>query len=464
MSTIKSVKVTKLFGYEGNDFTLNLVDDCQITFVYAFNGVGKTTLLKLIYAVIMQNCKILHSINFDTIIITFNQNEQLIVKRICIEESELTELNQPFLSYELKVPKKLFGYYSYIAEYNIQGVPTKEEGPEFNQFIKNLDTDLFFANKDYARDARDDEEINESADLCSNTDSIPISLAELKELVTSREKKILEDKEKIKEEYLKLRDNYKTEAEKITEKNKKLKKGLFSGLATGAVSSTIAKGVLGSTIGGILGAPFGIGPLLVAAGVVSSSAGLYNRKKRQRKEYKSLEEIVETYEEDESIIHIPLPDKIDYIQTWLKSYLEKDKAIETKLSLFEEIINSYNTLTDKELRINRESGKLEIKSIFSDSKLLEAKYLSSGEKNLLRLYFYIIFRFPDLQSEEKSFVGLIDEPEVSLHPAWLIKFVDSVEHINEVLNRKANYQYIITTHSPGITFKKSDLMVELKRD
>lgn len=454
MSTIKSVKVTKLFGYEGNDFTLNLVDDCQITFVYAFNGVGKTTLLKLIYAAIKQNCKILHSINFDTIIITSNQNEQLIVKRICIEESELTELNQPFLSYELKVPKKLFGYHSYIAEYNIQGVPTKEEGPEFNQFIKNFDTDLFFANKDYARDARDDEEINESADLCSNTDSIPISLAELKELVTSREKKILEDKEKIKEEYLKLRDNYKTEAKKITEKNKKLKKTIFSSLATGVVSSTI----------GVLGAPFGIGPLLLAAGVVSSSAGLYNRKKRQRKEYKSLEEIVETYEEDESIIHIPLPDKIDYIQTWLKSYLEKDKAIETKLSLFEEIINSYNTLTDKELRINRESGKLEIKSIFSDSKLLEAKYLSSGEKNLLRLYFYIIFRFPDLQSEEKSFVGLIDEPEVSLHPAWLINFVDSVEHINEVLNRKSNYQYIITTHSPGITFEKSDLMVELKRD
>ena len=455
MSTIKSVRVTKLFGYEGNDFTLNLVDDCQITFVYAFNGVGKTTLLKLIYAAIKQNPFILHSINFESIILTFSHNEQLIVKRICGNDSDFEELIQkgiPLFIYELKLPKRLFGYHSFIEH-----LPTEKKSPEIKQFLDNLDTDILFANKDYGRVVRANVEIDESCYPYLETDWIPISLKTLKDLIKENEK----ERETIKEQYKNLRDNNKKENEIIKDRNKNLKKEIVSGVTTS---------VLGSALG-VFGAPFGIAPLLVAAGVITGSAGvisgsvgLYNRKKRKSKESDDLEDIEKIDEEEEQFIDIPLPDKINYIQTKLKSYLEKDKAIETKISLFEEIINSYNTLTDKELRINRESGELEIKTIFSDSKLLEAKYLSSGEKNLLLLYFHIIFILPDLQSEEESFVELIDEPEVSMHSTWLITFFESVEHINEVLNRKANYQYIITTHSPGITFKKSDLMVELKRD
>ena len=438
MSTIKSVRVTKLFGYEGNDFTLNLVDDCQITFVYAFNGVGKTTLLKLIYAVIKQNPFILRSINFESIILTFSHNEQLIVKRICGYDSDFEELIQkgiPLFTYELKLPKRLFGYHSFIEH-----LPTEKKSPEIKQFLDNLDTDILFANKDYGRVVRANVEIDESCYPYLETDWIPISLKTLKDLINENEK----ERETIKEY-----------------QNKKLKKEIVSGVTTSVLGSALS----------VFGAPFGIAPLLVAAGVITGSAGvisgsvgLYNRKKRKSKESDDLEDIEKIDEEEELFIDIPLPDKINYIQTKLKSYLEKDKAIEAKISLFEEIINSYNTLTDKELRINRESGELEIKTIFSDSKLLEAKYLSSGEKNLLLLYFHIIFILPDLQSEEESFVELIDEPEVSMHSTWLITFFESVEHINEVLNRKSNYQYIVTTHSPGITFKKSDLMVELKRD
>ena len=142
----------------------------------------------------------------------------------------------------------------------------------------------------------------------------------------------------------------------------------------------------------------------------------------------------------------------------------KDEPIDKKIDLYEEIINTYNELTDKTLRINRENGKLEIQTIFSDSELLNPKYLSTGEKSLLLLYFHIIFTIPDSITDEETFVELIDEPEVSMHSTWLINFIKSLKHINEVLNRKDNYQYIITTHSPGITFANSELMVELKRD
>ena len=114
--------------------------------------------------------------------------------------------------------------------------------------------------------------------------------------------------------------------------------------------------------------------------------------------------------------------------------------------------------------VNRRIKRLKESGRLSSSKLLVAKYLSSGEKNLLLLYFHIIFKSPDSISDDETFIELIDEPEVSMHPAWLMNFVDSLKHINEVLDRKDNYQYIITTHSPGITYANSKLMVELKRE
>jgi len=435
MRRIKSVTINKLFGYEKNNYTVNLIDDGQITFIYAFNGVGKTTLLKLLYEIINQNnqntqrIEVLHSIKFESIILTFNMNEQLIVKKLNNEKNQI--------SYELRIPKKLFGYHTFkqIFSFNdLMKVYYKEsECEEIQQFLSKLGTDILFANKDYGRVVRADDSSLEFYAPDLKTECIPISLKKVKKLVAEKEKEIAEEKEEIQD----IKNKIKTEA---------------------------IVGVTGVTVGGLAftGAPLGILSSIIA-GVVGTSVSLFNRKKKKMDIDHVIEKYVMRMNDKQKYIHIPLPDKINYIQKTLE-YKLNDENISKKIDLYEEVINSYNTLTDKTLHINRETGKLKIQTIFSDSEFLELEFLSSGEKNLLLLYFHIIFIIPETIKEDETFIELIDEPEVSMHPSWLMNFVESLKYINDNLHRKDNYQYIITTHSPGITFGNSDLMVELERE
>lgn len=412
MQRIKSFTITKLFGYKENNFTVNLIDDSQITFIYAFNGVGKTTILKLLYAVIKQNIRILLSVNFESIILDFNQDEKLIVKKLNNETNQI--------SYELHCPKRLFGYHSFIQTLSLDN---ETESLEIKQFLENIDADILFANKDYGRAVRAKDSSFDFNDPYLESDFIPISLHEVKDLVKKKEEEIQEMKNSIKE-------------------------GIIPGIGERA-----SIGLLGA-VGAVLG-PVGI----AGAIAIGTSVGFFNRNNKKKKSSYSFEELIN----GPKYIDIPLPDKINYIQKTLK-YKLNEENISQKLDLYEDIINFYNTLTDKTLHINRETGELEIRTIFSNTETLDPKYLSSGEKNLLLLYFHIIFIIPETINEDETFIELIDEPEASMHSAWLMNFVESLKHINDYLHRTNNYQYIITTHSPGITFANSDLMVELKRD
>lgn len=449
MCRLESVKITKLFGYKGNDYNVNFIKDGPITFVYAFNGVGKTTLLKLLYAVINQNFRILFLIDFESIILNFTQDKQLIVKK------EKKENNRVSFSYELRLPKKLkiMGHHSLIESVPIDSEEDFFEKeikyPEIKLFLDNLGTDILFANKDYGRVVRANESYSEFDASYLDTDYVPVSLQVVKQLIEANENEISDNKERLKDEENSKNGKLQRRAESIIKTAAKL-----GPLA--AVPAALVLGPLGMI--GTAGALGAAGTLGGAASVAAlgTAVGLYNRNK------KISNEGIESYSK---YIDIPLPDKINYIQKSFKKYIEAgENNIEKKIALFEDIINTYNTLTDKTLHVSRETGKLEIQTIFSDSEPLDAKYLSSGEKNVLLLYFYMIFTIKDSISDDETFIALIDEPEVSMHPAWLMNFVDSLKHINEVLNRKDNYQYIITTHSPGITYANSNLMVELKRD
>ena len=171
---------------------------------------------------------------------------------------------------------------------------------------------------------------------------------------------------------------------------------------------------------------------------------------------------------DWEIVPLEIPDKTKRMLDFFEKFVtntsirdERDALLgsigskensETMLFLFEDIINKNFEQANKKIHINRENGKVEIKFLNRDDSI-PIQVLSSGEKNLLLLYFYIIFL--------AGHVGpvFIDEPEVSMHPDWLISFVDNLSKISA--NR--NNQFIIATHSPAITYGHSNLMVEMKR-
>ncbi|MBQ3494437.1 MAG: AAA family ATPase, partial [Clostridia bacterium] len=117
-----------------------------------------------------------------------------------------------------------------------------------------------------------------------------------------------------------------------------------------------------------------------------------------------------------------------------------------KITLYEQIIN--NKLTFKKLKISRSNG---IQVVSDDNKDLELSKLSSGEQEILVLYYKLIF-------ESDVDLLMIDEPEISLHIAWQKNILKDLKEIVK-LNNKLNI--IIATHSPQIISDNWDLQIDL---
>jgi len=120
-----------------------------------------------------------------------------------------------------------------------------------------------------------------------------------------------------------------------------------------------------------------------------------------------------------------------------------------KMSLFLDMI-SKKVLSDKTLKIS-EQGISVLNS--TQAPLPNLHRLSSGEQNLIILYFNLIF------SSDAHTILLIDEPENSLHVAW------QQEMLNDYIKiAKTNHcQIIFATHSPTFINNRFDLTINLYR-
>jgi predicted ATP-binding protein involved in virulence len=118
-----------------------------------------------------------------------------------------------------------------------------------------------------------------------------------------------------------------------------------------------------------------------------------------------------------------------------------------KLDLFTDIINS--RLKFKEIQISRKEG-ISIRKKDGLNKIL-LNQLSSGEKQEIILFYELIF---DIDNDVHL---LIDEPEISLHIEWQLKFLDDLLKIS---NYK-NLNVVVATHSPQIINNHWDIQIDL---
>ena len=113
---------------------------------------------------------------------------------------------------------------------------------------------------------------------------------------------------------------------------------------------------------------------------------------------------------------------------YIKDTFEKLSVYDTikaKLELFIEIINTKTVFSNKQMRIDNEKGvvfePLESKS--GKKHVIPLEKLSSGEKHDFIMFYELIF------NADRTSVFLIDEPEISLHVAWQMEFIDILERI-----------------------------------
>ncbi|WP_309304733.1 AAA family ATPase [Schaalia dentiphila] len=116
--------------------------------------------------------------------------------------------------------------------------------------------------------------------------------------------------------------------------------------------------------------------------------------------------------------------------------LEPFRSLLKRIELLQNVINT--RLENKVLSITDTKGLI-VRRI-DDGEIIDLDSLSSGEQHEIILLFDLLFNV------EPGATVLIDEPEISLHIEWQIKFIPDVMKIAE----DANFRFIVATHSPQI--------------
>lgn len=131
----------------------------------------------------------------------------------------------------------------------------------------------------------------------------------------------------------------------------------------------------------------------------------------------------------------------------VKAKLDVFNDIAAKIELFKNILNE--RFAYKTVSISKGDGFVITSQ--TGRKILPSS-LSSGEQHELILLYELLFNIkPD------SLV-LIDEPEISLHVAWQVQFLNDFAKITTL----ADFDVLIATHSPQIISDRWDLTVELR--
>ena len=396
MYRIKTITVKELFGYDGNDYTVELDPVSKINFIYGFNGCGKTTLIKLAYAAIKMQMTILDSIDFESVEIVFDNdgNKETLLVRKTIKK-QFSEIAVG----ELQKDKTAKYYYPVVYEWVLPDGSRLDGKLYFNENVSNdFETngnaklsDFIDLNANYEK-ADIDEHLNEPriSEKLNALKNIDILFANKDYKRTIAEQRIRDKKNKDGENVLSIFDVYER-------------------------SDTFP----------------------VEALRADEDTNIASKKNEKPKLEKPAEdnkdnigwfEFVNTYRAKNNSIYddkngrVEIPDKTNCIADFFKYLLHMDSCQQFKIDyqmqidpkkryddvlawsthefhegllvMFETMINEKSILRDKTMHINRQDGCIEIK-IKDSNKPLPIEKLSSGEKNLLLLYYYIIFSLGD---------------------------------------------------------------------
>lgn len=147
--------------------------------------------------------------------------------------------------------------------------------------------------------------------------------------------------------------------------------------------------------------------------------------------YEELKKVMSLYVDD-------MNEKMDIFETLYK-----------RISLYKRIVTS-KVLSEKSIDFGEDGLKI---TNAKGHKLNDLHKLSSGEQNLLILYFNLIFK------SNKKTILMIDEPEDSLHVAWQSKMLE--DYIS--MSKSSGCQIVLATHSPTFIDGKWELVSDLYR-
>ena len=124
------------------------------------------------------------------------------------------------------------------------------------------------------------------------------------------------------------------------------------------------------------------------------------------------------------------------------------------IDFFKKLVASFK-FADKEMMVDERFG-IRFKMNNTSKTIIPVTALSSGEKHVLLQLFEMVF------DGKAGDLVMIDEPELSFHPAWLNVYVSVLEKIQEFkLEEGREMQIILATHSPMLVGGRWDETLDL---
>lgn len=146
----------------------------------------------------------------------------------------------------------------------------------------------------------------------------------------------------------------------------------------------------------------------------------------------------------EWIVNKPQSDRIlEHLQL-LDEYVSSRASLREPIDRFVNLINGFLTQTRKRVSVAG-TGELQV-HLDGNESARSITALSSGERQLLVMLGHLSLN----TNLVGSGVFIVDEPELSLHIAWQERFVDAVTEANPTV------QLILATHSPAIILDRLD--------
>ena len=440
-------KAKNVYGYLNFDISFN----DKLSFLVGGNGSGKSTILKLIQAILTPNLRDIYLVPFETITLLINIEEIKYKINVSKEDTGIT-ISVSNIQNELKLPNKDIEELSYILAkgdnlFNRELFHHRDN--DTFKFIQKLDVPLFLGlerldNTGYDEDRYDRHEqviIRDGQRIIRKNryaeGSLAISLRETQIIVQSVYERIKRKEDlfrrQLRDKILLSSFNYADINDFIYENNK-IKQ----------ISLEEQKNIMSKK--------------------EDISNALKNLGFDKNKDFKEMElffekieelfsEMANSKEDGINIAWLINKSQIDRIQKLIELIEGNNKKVQKNFELINKFIETMNHFlndTGKSIEIDN-IGALKIKKPNGDKVSIEA--LSSGERQLIVMFSHLIFKNESIPSG----IFIIDEPELSLHIDWQKDFIRYATESNP------NTQLILATHSPDIFIGNEKKTILIKR-
>ena len=427
---LQRVEVDGLFGLYDHRFDLQL--NSRVTLLHGPNGVGKTTILKMVDALLTEHFGYFRTIPFSRLLLGFQDGAELEIKKESAEGRP--DVGQVRLATN-GVPRVApIRFTASRAEAIAAQVEYLEPAGD-NVWVNFLDGELLTESDVVARFGR------RLVDPTPEGGAARRQVQWLHEFLRGAESHFIEAQRLVRSRYLGLRRRPEAPVSRVVECSRDLKRRIDDAMAHyGRQAQSLDQS---------------FPQRLLQRDASRGNLPVGEIRDRMSTLDKNTDELKAIGILDEKPMHqFQVVDDIDTSQAGVMTLYVQDT--EDKLQVLENLAKRVRLLLEslngkfrhKKVRVDREAG-LVVAGDGSDSLPLDS--LSSGEQHELILHYDLLFRVPS------NTVVLLDEPELSLHIEWQSKFLADLMEIVKL----SHFDALVATHSPYIVGARDDLMVEL---